>query len=366
MQQLPARAGKFIRQCIVAPPGYCMISADYSGQEVRILAAYSRDDALQKAYNPCYKCEHNKDPDWLSQKGVCSHEEIGTDTRCSALDIHSSVTKSFYGDEIDVPISQINSHPVHSAKRGLMKGITFGLAYGMGEYGLAARFNIPLEEASKIIKQYFDTFPALSKYISDCQRYVDAYGEIADMVGRRRRFKRAGYNDPNKFETYYEDYFFRDGLRGLKRGIGKGVRSDRRAGTNFPIQGLAASMTKIAAVEVDRAFRENAMDAKIVEFIHDELLIICRRNVEDVNKTVEVVKHCMVDCLNMHERCLPNHPLGWSWPKHLPMEVSLDVGDSYGDLMSYDDFIQKLLSGAEVTSKLAAADRLHEDIKDDE
>jgi len=90
------------------------------------------------------------------------------------------------------------------------------------------------------------------------------------MVGRARRFKYAGWGITEHKDSYYESWF--DRRTGLKKAIfefGREVSGDLRAGTNHPIQGLAASMTKIGAIELYRAIQKEGLDAEIIEFIHD-------------------------------------------------------------------------------------------------
>lgn len=343
MQQLPKKAGKYIRGCIIGKPKNCLISADYAGQEIRILAAYTRDTKLMRAYNPCYSCEHNPDKqNWFSQMGKCPFENHDEGSQCNTVDIHSYITKQVYSDIINVPIEQIKNVPEFNRLRSICKSVTFGLAYGGTEYGLSRSTGIPLDEAREVLEKYFATFTTIKDYINKCQTYVDQHGEIMDMVGRKRRFEFAGWADATKCQQYYERYFFDDGLRGLKSGLGQNVRKDRRAATNFPVQGLAASMTKIAAANIYDRFLQEGLPAQIVQFIHDEVLVTCYKDVDVIKKVVSIIEDCMVKSIDMPSHCLKHHPLGWSWPAHLPMSVEVEMGDSYGEIMEPEKYIAKL------------------------
>lgn len=339
-QQLPKKAGKYIRGCIVPKPKHCLIAADYAGQEIRILAAYSKDEKLIKAYNPCFKCVYNNDPDWRNQFGKCEKESHKTGSVCNVVDIHSYITKQIHGDAIDVDVSLIKDHPVYDRLRTIAKSVTFALAYGGSAYGIAETNGIPFEEAQSILDQYFDTFPGVKAYILSCQIYVDKYGKITDMVGRTRRFKYAGYLNKEKEEGFYERYYFSDGLRGVNKQFGSWVRKDRRAATNFPVQSLAASMTKVAAIELDRAILESGIDAQIVQFIHDELLLTCIRSRSEVEKMLEMVNNSMTAKVEMARFNFPNHPLGWAWPPYLDMEADISIGDSYGSMMKPKEYLK--------------------------
>lgn len=354
-QQLPKKAGKYIRSCIVPNPKHCLVAADYAGQEIRILAAYSGDEKLIQAYNPCYKCPNNPDKEWRCQLGKCSKEEHEANSRCNVLDIHSYITKQIHGDKIDVPISEIKDHPVYDVLRSVAKSVTFSLAYGGSAYGIADKNNIPLEEAQDILKKYFDTFPGVKQYILECQLFVDENGYIPDMVNRVRRFKYAGYTAQDKENAFYEDYYFSDGLRGLNKQFGRWVRKDRRAGTNHPIQAIAATMNKIGSINLRNKFMEEGIDAVIVQFIHDEVLISCKRDKEVIKRVVSLIQECMVDTLCLENYCMPNHPLGWTWPPYLDMEIDIKVGDSYGGLENVSSFLESLDTKEAVMLKAANA-----------
>jgi DNA polymerase I-like protein with 3'-5' exonuclease and polymerase domains len=351
-QQLPKKAGKFVRQAITAgDPNYCIISADYEGQETKIMAACSGDEKLLKAFNPCYKCEHNPDTEkWLSQFGICPKESHVIGSKCNVLDIHSYVTKQIHGDVVTVDVSEIKgckSHPEFDHMRNLAKSITFGLAYGGSAYGLSSKNNMPIEEARELMDKYFDTFSGVKQYIQDCQVYCDKHGAIPDMVGRYRKFHHAGWLDAHKCMMVYTDRDerkFPDGstkFRRPKEEYGGFVRKDRRAATNFPIQGLAASMTKIAAIELHAELKAKNLDAQVIQFVHDEILISCRKDPEIIKAVVEAVRTCMTDKLNMPAHCMKNHPLKWSWPEHLQMSVEIDMGDSYGDLKTPEEYLKQ-------------------------
>jgi len=126
-QQLPKRTAKYIREAIKPKPGDCLIGADYSGQEIRIMAAYSGDEKLIKAYNPCHFCEHNNDGRGeFSKFGTCEFEtHKDPNSRCNVIDIHSYVTAQVYKDIIDVPVTQIKDHPVWDMYRTRCKAVTF-------------------------------------------------------------------------------------------------------------------------------------------------------------------------------------------------------------------------------------------------
>ena len=139
MQQLPKKAGKYIRTCIIANDDeHCLISADYAGQEIRILAAHTRDEKLLRAYNPCYHCKHNNNgAGENSIMGKCPSESHEEGSECNTVDIHSFITKQVYHDKINVPVEKIKEVPEFNRMRSICKSVTFGLAYGGTAVGLA-------------------------------------------------------------------------------------------------------------------------------------------------------------------------------------------------------------------------------------
>ena len=342
-QQLPKKAGKYMRKCFTGKPGYCIISADYAGQEIRILAAHTRDEKLIRAYNPCYHCEHNQNGKGLYKVPNCPFEDHSEGSQCNTVDIHSYITKQVYHDKINVPIEQIKNVPEFNRMRSICKSVTFGLAYGSTAVGLANSTGIPLNEAKEVMHTYFSTFPTIKDYIEKCQLYVDKYGELVDMVGRKRLFKFAGWSIPSKANTYYSGTAENErGFHYPERMFAKEVRKNLREATNFPIQGLAASMTKIAAINIDRMFREAQLDAWLIEFVHDEVVVTCPKDEDTIRRVIDIITEGMEKSIDIPSHCIKNHPLGWSWPDYIPMKVEVEVGDSYGSIMEPEEYYKQL------------------------
>lgn len=277
-QQFPKRdkLAKRIRKGLIAKAGCRLITADYSGQELRILAAYSRDPHLIQSYNPCFACQ--KCPDKLLRKGRCEFEDKSLDGPCTIHDVHSFVTKLMYGDELkDVPIYDVKK--LHEPKRDLCKAISFLLVYGGTPYGLAQKHNLDIKVAEEMVERFFNTFPAVRDYVEKVKEYTRKYGYIVDLVGRRRDFKYCGYEVPGREDTW-RSFYSNEEDRTIWYHVDKSCRSfangELRAAVNFPIQGLAASMTKVAAIRFMEAIRKANLqnDVHIVGFIHDKN--ICR------------------------------------------------------------------------------------------
>ena len=224
------------------------------------------------------------------------------------------------------------------------------LAYGGGAWGIADKMNMTLDAAKELLKNYFKAFPGIKKYIENCQAFVDEHGYIIDMFGRSRRFKYAGYADPDKRGHYEkgdregEIAMFWNGLGRVKDSFRQEVGGDRRGATNFPIQAAAATMTKVAGNNVYRMLLEQKLDAELIEFIHDELLITCRKDEHTIKAVIDIVKRAMVTELNISSFCIgkDKHPLEWEWPTYLDMDFDLKVGDSYGTLLRPEKYLAAL------------------------
>lgn len=149
LQQLPKEkkgVGVNIRETFIAGPGYKFIAADYSGQELRILAEVTKDDKLIEAFK-------------------------------SGRDFHQETANQF------------------SVSRTQAKAINFGIAYGKGAYGFSQDFNISEDEAQKILDNYFNTFPKVKQSIEETKKELDKCDYVTNIYGRKRRMSKVTMND---------------------------------------------------------------------------------------------------------------------------------------------------------------------------
>jgi DNA polymerase I len=210
------------RSCFIASPGMKMISCDYSGQEIRVLAQVSQDPTLIK-------------------------------TLRDGADLHLATANKFFS--LGIPEEAlIDGHPDHDkykkqfkVERNKAKIINFGIAYGKGAYGFAKDFGITEEEAQKILDAYFQGFPGVKKAIEAAHKSVRDKGYVAHMAGRRRRFQKQDWG---------------------------GYRSgDFRESFNFLIQGYSADMIRMASIATDKLSQEHPnWNLRMIASIHDENL----------------------------------------------------------------------------------------------
>jgi DNA polymerase-1 len=189
LQNIPIRTerGARVRKAFVAAPGLLLMSVDYSQIELRILAHFSEDPNLIRAFQ-------------------------------EDLDIHTATAAEVFN---------ISVEDVSSEQRRVAKAVNFGIAYGQGAFGLAETLKISRSEASDIIKRYFSRFSRVQNYIEDTIASAKAKGYVETLAGRRR---------------------YMDELKSNNAAIQK---FGERAAINAPIQGTAADIVKKAMIEVD-------------------------------------------------------------------------------------------------------------------
>ncbi len=213
LQNIPIRTeeGRRVRRAFIAPAGYQLLSTDYSQIELRILAHYSGDEALQQAF----------------------HDN---------LDIHRATAALVS----NVPYDQVSKEQRYFAKR-----VNFGLLYGMGAQRLARESELNRAEAEQFIQNYFARLPGVRRYLDESKARAKAQGYLETLLGRRRDFS-ALQNER---------------VSGAER-----ARIEREA-INMPIQGTAADIMKLATVNLHRALREGGFRARLILQVHDELVL---------------------------------------------------------------------------------------------
>lgn len=219
VQNIPVRTemGQRIRKAFRAASGCCLLVADYSQIELRVLAHIAEEETLIDIFK-------------------------------NGGDVHQSTAAAVFG--VAEPL-------VNADQRRVAKTINFGIAYGMGAFGLAQRLSIPRKDAAQFIDAYFERFPGVRTYTDETLASVEELGYVETMYGRRR---------------YLPDINNRN--RNLRENA-------KRMAINARIQGTAADLLKLAMIEVDkRLAREWAADhesgkgaPRLLLTVHDELVI---------------------------------------------------------------------------------------------
>lgn len=274
MQNIPSDTRH--RSCFAVEPGNKMIVSDYSSQESRILAEYSKEPNLVNFY--------------LSGEA----------------DLHSYATKLVFSEETKgLNLKEVKKQ--FPDKRQLMKGYNFALAYGGTAVTVSNNLNIPLSLAEETEVKYFEAFPGLKSYFKKAaaQPVKDGYVLINNVTGRKsyidfyKDFKRLDERIDSDFWTTYRaekaknSDLFNHELKPLVRDYFRKKGMIERRGLNFPIQGSAADMTKLALCYIfDWILENNYFNiVKIVQVTHDE--IGCEAPEELAEDVALVVKESM-------------------------------------------------------------------------
>jgi DNA polymerase-1 len=211
LQNIPVRTdeGRQIRQAFVAGfAGWQLLTADYSQIELRVLAHFSDDPALLRAF-------------------------------AQDQDVHRAVAARIF----QVPESEVDE-----SKRRVAKTVNFGVIYGLSAFGLASRLGISQSEAAAFIEAYFQEYSGVDRFITKTLEKAQAQGRVETILGRRRP------------------------ISGIKSTTGRSRNLAERTAINTVIQGSAADLIKRAMILIDRALCDGGFQARMLLQIHDELV----------------------------------------------------------------------------------------------
>ena len=211
LQNIPIRTprGREIRKAFVArDENHCLLAADYSQIELRLIAEISGDEAMLAAFK-------------------------------AGQDIHSATAARIY--EVDI-------EAVTKEQRYNAKTVNFSIIYGAGAFNLSQNLDIKRKEAAELIEQYFKQYPGLKKYMEQTVETAKEKGYVETLLGRRR---------------YLRDIQ-------SKNAVVRG-HAERNA-INSPIQGTAADMIKLAMIKVQNRLKAEGLQSKMILQVHDELL----------------------------------------------------------------------------------------------
>jgi DNA polymerase-1 len=252
LQNIPVRTeeGRGIRNAFIAGSGFVsLLTADYSQIEMRIMAHLSNDAGLLAAF------------------------ETGED-------LHATVAGLVFG---------VKAGEVDSEMRRQIKAMSYGLAYGLSSYGLAAQLDLSPPAAQDLMDRYFQRFGGIRDYLSSVVEQARKVGYTETVMGRRR---------------YLPDLLHDNRQR---REIAE------RMALNAPIQGSAADIIKKAMLNVQRALVKEGFKSRLLLQVHDELILEVSAGEEEA--LTELVRREM----------------GSAYPLKAPLDVSVGIGSSWNE-----------------------------------
>jgi DNA polymerase-1 len=213
LQNIPVRReqGQQIRQAFLPAEGWTLLMADYSQIELRLLAHFSGDEQLRRAF-------------------------------AEDRDVHTLVASQIY----QVPQDQVTAE-----QRRVAKTVNFGVIYGMSAHGLSQRLGIPRDDAEAFIDGYFARYPRVLEYQTRLLDQARKTGYVTTILGRRRQFDRTAIRPGSTYQQRNQ--------------------AEREA-INMEVQGSAADLIKVAMLRLLRRLREDGFQARMLLQIHDELV----------------------------------------------------------------------------------------------
>ena len=247
LQNIPVRTeeGRKIRDCFTVGKGYVsLLTADYSQIEMRIMAHLSNDERLLAAF-------------------------------ASGEDLHATVAGLVFG---------VKQSEVDPEMRRQMKAMSYGLAYGLSSYGLAAQLDISPPAAQQLMDTYFERFGGIRDYLKTVVEDARKVGYTETIMGRRRYLPDLMHDNRQRREVA------------------------ERMALNAPIQGSAADIIKLAMLNVQAAIEKEKLKSRLLLQIHDELILEVVASEEE----------------NISE--LVRREMGAAYPLKAPLDVNAGLG----------------------------------------
>lgn len=252
LQNIPA-SNEF-RNCFTLKGKY-IITADYSSQEARVVADVAKEKTMIEFFNS------SNNPD-----------------------IHSFVASKMFS----IPIEEVTPEIRNKGKK-----TNFTLLYGGGVHKLVDEFNISKKEAFEMIQFYFTAFPTLKKFFTKKYEETILNGYILiDNIIKRKYFLSPEVFFLMKLIYRYNSYKW-EVPKILSTTLNRELSSIERKCSNYPIQGLSGTMTKLGGILFRRFLIERNLisSVEIINMVHDEIVVLCTDNHKDL--IMNKLKECM-------------------------------------------------------------------------
>jgi DNA polymerase-1 len=266
LQNIPIRTdiGRRVRRSFIADhrpehglfPNAILLAADYSQMELRILAHMSREPFLIEAFN-------------------------------SGEDIHRATAALVAGVSVD---------EVTSDQRRIAKTVNFGILYGMQAFGLSRDTGMARSDAQAFIDAYWERLPKVKEFFDTVIADGLRDGYVHTIRGRRR---------------YLPDLTSSNGMRRM---------GAQRMAMNMPIQGTQADIIKQAMLNLEAALREQALPARVILQVHDELVL--ELDATALDATARLVRDTMENAFVLDVPTIVETRTGQNWEDMQPYEIS--------------------------------------------
>lgn len=249
LQNIPVRTelGAQMRKMFVPQPGWVLVDADYSQIELRVLAHIAEDKMMQSAFR-------------------------------SGADFHSVTASQVFG----VPLAEVTPQLRRNAK-----AVNFGIVYGISKWSLSEDIGVSVREAEEYINSYLSKYAGVRDYRRNIVEFARTHGYVQTMFGRKRRIP----------EITSSNFNVRSGAE--------------RIALNTPIQGTAADIIKLAMIHVAAALEKNALQARLVLQIHDELIVECPP--WEAELVMQIVTDEMENVCALAVPLVAEAKMGYSW-----------------------------------------------------
>ena len=260
MQQIP-RDNPTVKGCIKAKSGHKIVAMDLTTAEVYCAAVLANDKGLQKVF-------------------------------ADGGNFHSTIAKQVF--RLPCEVDQVAE--LYGDKRQQAKAVTFGIMYGAGPKKISEQVTkdsgseFTMQEAQHVIKDYFEAFPNLRRWLNDMQKFIQANGFIYSHFGRKRRL-------PNVFSQ------------------DKGIAAHEvRSGVNALVQSVSSDINLLGGIDMQKYIRKTGMKAKIFALVHDSILA------EVPEDEIELYSQKLKECIQKDRGLsIPGAPIG----------CDFDVADDY-------------------------------------
>lgn len=226
---------------------------------------------------------------WLSQ------DEYLRETYREGKDLHDAMALKIFGPEFT------------KEQRVAAKTVNFGIPYGRGPGSIRGKLHMSMGEATKLVRDWYAAAPGAKRFV-DSMRKVPYVAEPYTTVFGRQRHYIITADNRNHVEN---------------------------EAVNFPVSSVASDLTMLSVCSIHDQLIAEGIDARIVNTVHDSIIIECIDDPAALKRVVEIGTSTMA---NMPKKYLVEPPLDF------PFKADAEIGPKWGGLQDADTFIEQKTS----------------------